>query len=273
MKEQAQQFVAELVNKIGKGAVEEVVERNRHDVLDLSKLVGLQGRKNVSKNILDAVKQTSMDTRHDLKLAFPPSHFSEKDNPLMQFYQACYESVAVYTEQICANEGMKQALIEAMAKAGINEGNIDEFLNREWEIWARLMDLPQIARVMKDMPDYADFNMNKPENYSLLNAQRKIEHMTDGKLVQRAPLYEATQIVENEVERWNTSLVVQDCLSVLSEKERSLFIDYADGRSLTELAKQYGYANASGVKKMVERIKKKILENFSKNRSAHLQNP
>ena len=56
---------------------------------------------------------------------------------------------------------------------------------------------------------------------------------------------------------------LEQCLALLSPEDRELLIRHANGETLTALAKDYGYANASGVRKRIERIKKHITEKFS----------
>ena len=65
---------------------------------------------------------------------------------------------------------------------------IDELLKCEWDINAYLMNLPQIAEIFKELPDYSDYNHGKPNNYSLQNAKRKIEHMSGGPLVEKVSI-------------------------------------------------------------------------------------
>ena len=72
-------------------------------------------------------------------------------------------------------------------------------------------------------------------------------------------LEDSTDVSKEATDR----LFLEECLSSLSPEDRELLTRYADGETLTALAKDYGYANASGVKKRIERIKKQILEKFS----------
>ena len=59
-------------------------------------------------------------------------------------------------------------------------------------------------------------------------------------------------------------MFLEECLALLSPEDRGLLTrHYVNGETLTSLAKDYGYANASGVRKRIERIKKQITENFS----------
>ena len=283
IQQNATEFVTALVNTLGNGTVQEVVVRNRDDALDVSDVAINLPLKGMPpevtayfKELLQTIQNTSMDTRHDLSLAFPPSHFSSTDNPLMLFYKALYHTVAYYTAMIDSEPEVRAALINAMADRGYTAENIDEFLKREWDISAYLMNLPQIAEICKELPDYADFNHSKPDNYSFQNARRKIEHTTDGKLVEKVslerggqkdadgqyapyPLGDTTDVASDVIDQ----VSMEQCLAQLSPKDRELLIRHANGETLTSLAKAYGYANASGVRKRIERIKKEITEKFS----------
>ena len=278
IQQNATEIVTALINTLANGTAQEVVERNRDDALDVSDVainLPLKGMPPDAvayfKDLMQAVQNTSMDTRHDLSLAFPPSHFSSTDNPLLLFYKALYHTVAYYTAMIDSEPEVCAALIQAMADKGYTSDNIDEFLKREWDIGAHLMNLPQIAEICKELPDYADYNHGKPNNYSLQNAKRKIEHTTDGKLVEKVslerggpqdaggqytsyPLVDTTDVTADVIDR----VAMDQRLAQLSLEDRDLLMRYADGESLTALAKEYGYANASGVRKRIERIKKEI---------------
>ena len=283
IQQNATEIVTALINTLANGTAQEVVERNRDDALDVSDVainLPLKGMPPDAvayfKDLMQAVQNTSMDTRHDLSLAFPPSHFSSTDNPLLLFYKALYHTVAYYTAMIDSEPEVRAALINAMADKGYTSDNIDEFLKREWDIGAHLMNLPQIAEICKELPNYADYNHGKPNNYSLQNAKRKIEHTTDGKLVEKVslerggpqdaggqytsyPLVDTTDVTADVIDR----VAMDQRLAQLSLEDRDLMVRYANGETLTTLAKEYGYANASGVKKRIERIKQQIQKNFS----------
>lgn len=278
IQQNATEFVTALVNTLANGTVQEVVERNRDDALDVSDVAINLPLKGMPPEVVayikflsEIVKSTSMDTRHDLKLAFPPSHFSNTDNPLMLVYKGFYDTITCLTALIDNEPEIREALIKAMADRGYTAENIDEFLKREWDISAYLMNLPQIAEICKELPDYADFNHSKPDNYSLQNARRKIEHTTDGKLVEKVslerggpqdaggqytpyPLNDTTDVAADVIDL----ISMEQCLAQLSPEDRDLMARYANGESLTALAKEYGYAHASGVRKRIERIKKEI---------------
>ena len=236
IQQSADEFVNALVNTIGSGTVQEVVEKNHNDALDISNIAVNLPLKEMPpelvkylKDLVQTVKETSMDTRHDLSLAFPPFHFSGEDNPLMLFYKAFYDTVTYYTTLIQGTPEVRDALIKAMADKGYNEDNIDEFLKREWDINAYLMNLPQIAEIFKELPDYSDYNHGKPNNYSLQNAKRKIEHMSGGQLVEKVsierggpkdasgqytpyPLDDATDVTTEVIDK----VYLEQCLALLS---------------------------------------------------------
>ena len=268
----ANEFVTALVNTLGKGTIQDVVKKNFDDALDIESIMIHNPNEKMSsdvsaylKELAEIVKSTSMDTRHDLGLAFPPSHFSNTGNPLMLLYNSYYDLIANYTLLIESAPETKNALIKAMEAHGYTKENIDDLLKREWDIHAHLMSLPQIAEAYKEVPDYSDYNQKKPNNYSLQNAKRKIEHMIDGQLVEKVPieqtLYQDTADITTEV---IDKVFLEGCLALLSPEDRDLLIRYyGNQETLTSLAKDYGYVNASGVRKRIERIKKQITEKFS----------
>ena len=272
IQQSANEFVTALVNTLGKGTIQDVVKKNFDDALDIESIMihnpNEEMPSDVSaylKELAEIVKNTSMDTRHDLELAFPPSHFSSTDNPLMLFYKSFYDIVAYYTALIQATPELRDALIDAMADKGYTKDTIDGLLKREWDIQAYLMNFPQIAETCKALPDYSDYNQSKPNNYSLQNAKRKIEHLSGGQLVEKVPieqtLYQDTTDITTEV---IDKVFLEGCLALLSPEDRELLIRYyGNQETLTSLAKDYGYVNASGVRKRIERIKKQITEKFS----------
>ena len=50
-----------------------------------------------------------------------------------------------------------------MAQYGIDADNCNELLKREWDIWAYLLSLPEIAELTKSMPAYEDYNRASPK--------------------------------------------------------------------------------------------------------------
>ena len=220
IQQSANEFVSALINTLGNGTVQEVVEKNFDDALEIERISYPLQLDEVPpelaarlKDLAKIVKDTSMDTRHDLKLAFPPSHFSGTDNPLMLFYKSYYNVIANHTMLIENAPETKDALIKAMADHGYTEDNIDEFLKRMWDIHAHLMCLPQIADTYKEVPDYSDYNSGKPNNYSLQNAKRKIEHQIDGHLVEKdsienLPLPDTMDIATEVIDK----VYLEECL-------------------------------------------------------------
>ena len=90
VQQKADSFVAALVNTLAGGTAEEIAERNQCDALDVTSTMTTLPFKEMPpdvsayfKDLMHTVKETSMDTRHDLNLAFPPCHVSSTDNPLM----------------------------------------------------------------------------------------------------------------------------------------------------------------------------------------------
>ena len=272
IQQSANEFVTALVNTLGKGTIQDVVKKNFDDALDIESIMIHNPNEKMSsdvaayrKELAEIVKNTSMDTRHNLGLAFPPSHFSNTDNPLMLFYKSFYDTVAYYAALIQATPEVRDALIDAMADKGYTKDTIDGLLKREWDIQAYLMNFPQIAETCKALPDYSDYNQKKPNNYSLQNAKRKIEHMIDGQLVKKvpieqAPLQDTVDIATEVIDK----VFLEDCLALLSPEDRGLLTrHYVNGETFTSLAKDYSYVNASGVRKRIERIKKQITEKLS----------
>ena len=84
IQQSANEFVTALVNTLGKGTIQDVVKKNFDDALDIESIMIHNPIEEMSsdvtaymKDLVEIVKDTSMDTRHDLKLVFPPSHFSQ----------------------------------------------------------------------------------------------------------------------------------------------------------------------------------------------------
>ena len=101
IQQSANEFVTALVNTLGNGTVQDVVKKNFDDALDIESIMIHNPNEEMSsdvsaylKELAEIVKGTSMDTRHDLGLAFPPSHFSSTNNPLMLFYTVSTTCVA-----------------------------------------------------------------------------------------------------------------------------------------------------------------------------------
>ena len=79
IQQSANEFVTALVNTLGKGTIQDVVKKNFDDVLDIESIMIHDPNEEMSsdvsaylKELAEIVKSTSMDTRHDLGLAFSP---------------------------------------------------------------------------------------------------------------------------------------------------------------------------------------------------------
>ena len=132
------QVVDMIMSTLQSGTAKEIAERNMADRLDISEVLPnvdttnwCEGAQGYLKEIYRIVKGTSLDTRHDLKLSFPPSDFSKTDDPVSLTYEGCYKAVGYYTAIINASPELKAAFIEAMAQHGIDADNCNEFLKRE----------------------------------------------------------------------------------------------------------------------------------------------
>lgn len=276
----AEQIVDMIMTAIRDGTPKEVAERNMADRLDISRAIPdvntaewPDEAQQYLKEIYKIVKGSSLDTRHDMKLSFPPSHYSKTDDPVSLTYEGCYKVVDYYTAIINADPELKAAFINAMAKYGINEDNFDELLRREWDIWAYMLCLPEIAELTKAIPAYEDYNANTPNNYSLVSAKRKIEHTMNGEIVEKVSLetgggtdeggnttpleIEDTKDMAGEV---TDKILLEQCLSSLSDIDREILIRHANGETYASLAEAYGYKTAGGMQKRIERIKKQIIE-------------
>lgn len=272
------QVVDMIMSTLQNGTAKEVAERNMADRLDISEVLPnvdttnwCEGAQSYLKEIYRIVKGTSLDTWHDLKLSFPPSDFSKTDDPVSLTYEGCYKAVGYYTAIINASPELKAAFIEAMAQHGIDADNCNELLKREWDIWAYLLSLPEIAELTKSMPAYEDYNRSKPENRSLISAARKIEHTKNGAIVEKVSIETGGPKDENGkatpleiassddmVAEITDRIMVQQCLSLLSETDREILIRHANGETYAALANDYSYKTASGMQKRIVRIKKQV---------------
>ena len=255
------QFIDTLFEIFHGESMDEIVSKHQADALDISKIHLPQFTP--SPELTNVVKNTSMETRRDLKLSFPPSNFSKND-PLTLYYTQLYQAVAYYTALICSNEEIANIFIEEMENRGVDADNIDDFLNSEWALGAKLAKLPQMAELTKSMPDYADFNPNKPQNHALIDAKRKIEHTKNGKIVENISLSDLEHDTPDIANQATANIFVSECLSILTEEEKALLTRHANGETYESLATDFGYQTASGVRKKIERIKQKIIEKTQK---------
>ena len=94
------QVVDMIMSTLQNGTAKEVAECNMADRLDISEVLPnidttnwCEEAQDYLKEIYRIVKGTSLDTRHDLKLSFPPSDFSKTDDPVSLTYEGCYKAV------------------------------------------------------------------------------------------------------------------------------------------------------------------------------------
>lgn len=60
-------------------------------------------------------------------------------------------------------------------------------------------------------------------------------------------------------------IMVQQCLSLLSETDREILIRHANGETYAALANAYGYKTAGGMQKRIVRIKKQVADRMGIN--------
>lgn len=60
-------------------------------------------------------------------------------------------------------------------------------------------------------------------------------------------------------------IMVQQCLSLLSETDREILIRHANGETHASLADAYGYKTASGMQKRIARIKNQVFNQMGNN--------
>ena len=265
------------------GTPEEAAMRNMTDRLDISDVLpdidttgwSYESREKL-KEYCKAIKWSSLDTRHDLKLSFPPSDYSKTNDPVSLTYESCYKAVGYYTSIINDIPELKNAFIEAMAEYGITEDNFEDFLRREWDIWAYMLSLPEMAELTREMPEYEDYNRGKYENRSLISAKRKIEHTSSGKILRKVSLdkggardengdYSAYEIPDKNdvISAADDRIMAEQCLAALDKTDREILVRRINGETIASLAKAYGYKTAGGMQKRIERIKRQIAEKMA----------
>ena len=206
-----------------------------------------------------------------MKLSFPPTCYSSND-PITLLYESNYKLIQFWTLAILENDDITSAFLEAMAQAGVDGSNIDDFLNTECAVLAHLQQMPMIASIQRKMPDYDDFNRFKPNNFRYLDAQKKIEHTMNGELVTKVSLETGGPAdaggnptpleieAPDMIAEITTAVCIQQSMKVLSEKEQSILRLRLQGKNMSEIAIALGYHDASGVKKAIKRIGQKLID-------------
>lgn len=267
---------AENVEQIIKKATEEHKELPS-DVSDILPYVNTKGWGEPAMKFKTEVgaiaKNSSLDARRELRLSFPPSHFSTTGDPVSLTLEGCYDATSYFTTLIYACPEIKNALIEAMKARGVDEDNVWDIVTREWKIWSQMMHLPEVAKITRAMPDYEDYNRGKPNNYSLISAARKIEHTVDGKIVPKIsietggtdengnggkPLEIAA--TDDVIEDATNKIYAEECLAILDETDREIMLRHADCETYASLARAFGYKTAGGMQKHIKKIKKQIAD-------------
>ena len=99
----------------------------------------------------------------------------------------------------------------------------------------------------------------------------KIEHTKNGAIVEKVSIETGGPKDENGkatpleiassddmVAEITDRIMVQQCLSLLSETDREILIRHANGETYAALANAYGYKTAGGMQKRIVRIKKQV---------------
>ena len=229
------------------------------------------GSTEVYKYVKSEIESAFIPTRRDMKLSFPPTCYSSND-PITLLYESNYKLIQFWTLAILENEDIMGAFLEAMAQAGVDGSNIDDFLNTECAVLAHLQQMPLIASIQRKMPDYDDFKRFKPNNFRYLDAQKKIEHTMNGELVTKVSLETGGPVdaggnptpldieAPDMIAEITTEVCIQQSMKALSEKEQSILRLRLQGKNMSEIATILGYHDASGVKKAIKRIGRKLID-------------
>ncbi|MBQ4121205.1 MAG: hypothetical protein IJD35_04230 [Clostridia bacterium] len=251
--------------EIAKGLESQFVDRSTEHLYRKVTPTDQSGSTEVYKYVKGEIEGAFIPTRRDMKLSFPPTCYSSND-PISLLYESNYKLIQFWTLAILENEYIMGAFLEAMAQAGVDGSNIDDFLNTECAVLAHLQQMPLIASIQRKMPDYDDFNRFKPNNFRYLDAQKKIEHTMNGELVTKVsletggPADKGGNSTPLEIAEITTEVCIQQSMKALSEKEQSILRFRLQGKNMSEIATILGYHDASGVKKAIKRIGQKLID-------------
>lgn len=277
--EEINQLTKTLVDTMANGTPEEIAKGLESQFVDRSAEylyrhvtpTDQSGSTEIYKYVKSAIERAFIPTRRDMKLSFPPTCYSSND-PITLLYESNYKLIQYWTLVILGNEDITGAFLEAMAQAGVDGSNIDDFLNTECAVLAHLQQMPMIAGIQRTMPDYDDFNRFKPNNFRYLDAQKKIEHTMNGELVTKVsletggPADKGGKPTHIEIESLDmiaeitTEVCIQQGMKALSVKEQSILRLRLQGKNMSEIATVLGYHDASGVKKALKRIGQKLID-------------
>ena len=257
--------------EIAKSLESQFVDRSTEHLYRKVTPTDQSGSTEVYKYVKGEIESAFIPTRRDMKFSFPPTCYSSND-PISLLYESNNKLIQFWTLAILENEDIMGAFLEAMAQAGVDGSNIDDFLNTECAVLAHLQQMPMIASIQRKMPDYDDFNRFKPNNFRYLDAQKKIEHTMNGELVTKVsletggPADKGGNPTPLEIEapdmiaEITTEVCIQQSMKALSEKEQSILRLRLQGKNMSEIATVLGYHDASGVKKAIKRIGQKLID-------------
>ena len=257
--------------EIAKGLEAQFVDRSTEHLYRKGSPIDQSGSSVVYKYIKGEIESAFIPTRRDMKLSFPPTCYSSND-PITLLYESNYKLIQYWTLAILGNDDITGVFLEAMAQAGVDGSNIDEFLNTECAVLAHLQQMPAIASIQRKMPDCDDFNRFKPNNFRYLDAQKKIEHTMNGELVTKlsletgGPADEGGNPTQLDIEapdmiaEITAEVCIQQSMKALSEKEQNILRLRLQGKNMSEIATVLGYNDASGVKKAIQRIGQKLID-------------
>ena len=257
--------------EVAKGLESQFVDHSTEQLYRKVTPTDQSGSTEVYKYIKGEIESAFIPTQRDMKLSFPPTCYSSSD-PITLLYESNYKLIRFWTLAILENEDIMSAFLDAMAQAGVDGSNIDNFLNTECAVLAHLQQMPMIASIQRKMPDYDDFNRFKPNNFRYLDAQKKIEHTMNGELVSKisleteGPTDKGGNPTPLEIEapdmiaEITTEFCIQQSMKALSEKEQSILRLRLQGKNMSEIATILDYHDASGVKKAIKRIGQKLID-------------
>ena len=267
----AGQLIDALLSAVRGSTPQEAAARNADglpDVTDLSAAVRScewsDEIKSMTPQVVKALKDSSMDTRREMKLSFPPSHFSAENDPVSLVCETIYKTAAPLVAALASSPEVYRAFDKAVAERGLTDEDVAALTRRVWDVGAYTQHLPEIAEVTKEIPAYEDYNENIPGNYDLIDAKRKIEHTTGGRIVEKDPLEENVTEVEDVGQIVTDKVMLESALASLDEADRDLLLRHAAGETYAELAADFGYKTAGGVQKRIERIRQKLKDFYEK---------
>ena len=128
------QIVDMIMSTLQSGTAKEIAERNIADRLDISEVLPnvdttnwCEGAQGYLKEIYRIVKGTSLDTRHDLKLSFPPSDFSKTDDPVSLTYEGATKPSVTTPPSSMPLRNSKQRLLRQWHSTALMQTTVMSF--------------------------------------------------------------------------------------------------------------------------------------------------